>query len=147
MKKTIMIGTLVGVLAVGGVAMAGGPHGGGGFFGGRIARLMERLNLTEQQQLKAIQIRSAIKERRKDAKGSRGADMELIAAELAKPNPDKAKLHALADQRIAEMQKNMHFTIDQFLELHGTLTAEQRTQLVESLKKGKKHKKHHGDDE
>jgi Spy/CpxP family protein refolding chaperone len=144
--KTIMVGALVLALAVGGVAWAG-PGGGGGFFGGRMMRVLHDLQLTDQQEDLAFDIGHDIKKRarqmRKDAAGSLGT----VSAELAKPKPDAAKLHAVADQRIEEMKKLAHYAIDRFLALHATLSADQRQELVKRLDKIDERRRRYSDDD
>jgi Spy/CpxP family protein refolding chaperone len=136
MKRSIVIGTLIASLAVGGVALARGPGGGGGgFFGPRMARLLEDLNLTEQQKDLAIDIRVGLKKQAKAMRRAHIASMDEVAAELAKPKPDAAKLHRILDQRAEEMRKLGHQAVDQFLTLHATLSNEQRAQLVAKLQK------------
>jgi Spy/CpxP family protein refolding chaperone len=136
--KTAAAGAVlaVGLLAAGSVAVAR-PFGGKPMFGGpgmMISRALEDLDLTEQQELQAIRIRRSIKEQAKDSREAMRADLDRVVAELEKANPDATKLHAVVDESLARMQKLAHSTVDQYLELHRTLTPEQRTALVERLR-------------
>ena len=137
LKRGVVVVAAAGLLAVSGLAVAGPGPGGWGFgFGPHLMRLAHRLNLTEEQEIQAVRARRAF---RKDAKALHEQLRSMrgeVAAELAKPEPDAAKLHGLADQMMRQMNKTAHGSIDRFLELHRTLTPEQRETLSEHIAKG-----------
>lgn len=140
LRTALVAASVVSALALGGVALAG-PHkgrggpGGPGGFGFRLMRMVNHLDLTEEQEVKAVRLRHQLKEEMKAMKGDREQTMKTIAAELKKPTPDAAKLHGIADQMMARMTKMTHATIDKFLELHATFTPEQREKLGTQLEK------------
>jgi Spy/CpxP family protein refolding chaperone len=135
MKSKILVAlALVAALAVGGgVAFAQGVEGGG-FFGHRIARVLEKLNLTDQQENLALDVRDELKRAGKAMRQENHAAMDAVVAELDKPKPDAAKLHAVADQRIDAFRKVMHLGIDKFLTLHATFSDDQRQAFSAEMK-------------
>lgn len=127
-KKTLIATTLVGLLAFGTVASA---DPGGGFF--RMGRFLQKLDLTEAQEDQAIAMKKDILRESKEARQQALGSLGEVGAELKKPKPDAARLHALADQRIADVTKVVHYAIDRFLVFHASLDAKQRAELGENL--------------
>ncbi|MFO0725140.1 MAG: periplasmic heavy metal sensor [Myxococcota bacterium] len=141
MKKPLIIGTLIATLAVSGVALArpGGHGGGPGMF--MIGRILHDLNLTDAQEDAAVQMHKDIQKRGKELRVNGVESMDEVAVELAKPKPDAARLHAIADQRIDDVKKLVHYSIDRFLSFHQTLTPDQRNQIGKGLEKAQRHAK------
>src|SRR5687768_11403036 len=112
MKKNIVAAVVLalGLAGIAGTALAKGP---GGLLGGRrMMRILEELNLTDQQEDMIAEIRRDMKEKRGVMKQARKETVEVALTELEKPSPDKARLHAIADQRIEDMRKMVHQGID-----------------------------------
>jgi hypothetical protein len=135
-KKQIAItaGLALGLLAVGGAAMARPDGMRGGFAGKMFFRMFADLELTEQQELKAIRMRRSLQEQGQAARVETFKSLEPAIDELGKANPDSAKLHGIADEAVKRFSKIIHSAIDQALELHATLSPEQRTTLVKRAK-------------
>jgi uncharacterized membrane protein len=141
-KGLVLGGVLAGLLLVGagGVAFAGqfGGHGGGGphGWGGPMAlmQLVNRLDLSDQQELQLIKIRKSMHQEGKQARQEMQANISQIADELEKPAPNASKIHGVADQAMQRFSKVVHGAIDQFLTLHATLTPDQRETLVQSIR-------------
>ncbi|MCK6549514.1 periplasmic heavy metal sensor [Myxococcota bacterium] len=131
-------GLVAAVVAIGGVAVAhpggDGPRGGGFGPGRMIMRALRGLELTEQQELKGIQIRRNLQAQAKDAHQEMKGSLGKVATELEKASPDRAKLHGIADDVIKKMSTMAHSAIDQLLELHATFTPEQRTKLAAEIR-------------
>jgi Spy/CpxP family protein refolding chaperone len=139
-KRTSIIigGVLAGVLALGGVALAqgGGPNGWGrGHIPGMaLMRAMERLDLTDQQELQLIKIRKNLHQQGMDARQEMAASVSQVLDEVEKPAPDAQKIHSIADQAIQRFSKVVHSGIDQLIAFHQTLTTNQRATLVQSVR-------------
>ena len=145
MKKALIIGTLIGALAISGAALARpGGHGGPGMF--MIGRILHELNLTDAQEDAAVTMHKDIQKRARELRVNGVESMDEVAIELAKPKPDAARLHAIADQRIDDMKKVVHYAIDRFLTFHQTLTPDQRNQVGKGLEKAQRHAKMWADD-
>lgn len=131
MNKKIIAASVIalGVAGIAGTAFARGP-GGFGFGGPVLMRLLDDLKLSDQQELMIVQMRREAREKHKEMREARKETMQIALQELEKPNPDKARLHNLADQRIEQLRKMIHQGIDKVLALHATFTPEQRKTLV-----------------
>lgn len=129
MKKTLIATTVIAAIAVAGVASAK-P---GGFF--RMGRLLQELELTEAQEDQAIAMKKDIMRETRQMRQSAMESLDDVAVELKKPKPDAARLHSIADQRMDEVKKVVHFAIDRFLTFHGSLDAKQRAELSETLER------------
>jgi hypothetical protein len=133
-KRLIFSLALISTLAIGGVAMA---QAGGGFFGmpgQRFARVLEKLNLSDQQENLALDIRDEIHRQGKGMRQQHQVAMETVITELEKPKPDAQKLNALADQQIDNLRKMVHVGIDKFLTLHATFSDQQRRDFSAELR-------------
>lgn len=143
-KKPLLITTGLLALGISAAAFAGPGHGFKRGFGGgpmRLLHLAETLDLTEEQEVKAIRMRRAIRKEMKANRQQMRASFDTVLAELEKPNPDPAKLHTLVDEATQRMNKVMHGSVDEYLELHKTFSAEQRQKLVERAREIKAHRK------
>jgi Spy/CpxP family protein refolding chaperone len=135
----LIAGVLTGALAIGTAALAGpggGPKGWGhgGMPGLALMHVMERLDLTDQQELQLIKVRKNLHEQGKEARIEMAADVSQVLDEIEKPAPNAQKIHSIADQTIQRFSKIVHSGIDQVLAFHQTLSAEQRDTLVKEAR-------------
>lgn len=126
-------------LAMGGVAIAKGPARGGhgGPLGIGLHNMVEALNLDEEQQALAKQLKDDARADREDGQMEREATFNTVLVELDKARPDSELLHGLIDQGAARMADGAHARLDGFLELHATFSAEQRATLVSEMESGR----------
>jgi len=129
--------TLAAALAIGTAAYAGHRgrgfgHGGPGF---GLHRIMRTLDLTEEQEVLAVRLSRQLREEREAMREAHRAELEIIKAEVASAKPDAERLHGLLDRMAQDRTRFAHAAVDKFLELHATLTAEQRAELVSKLEK------------
>lgn len=128
---------VVAALAVGTAAYAG--HRGGGFgpggHGFGLHRVVRALDLTEEQEVLAVRLMRQLREERDAMRASHQAELQTLKAEVASEQPDAERLHALLDQMAKERTQLAHRAVDRFLELHATLSAEQRAELVSKIEK------------
>ena len=143
MKKPLIIATLIACLAVSGAAIAR-PHGGPGMF--MLGRILHDLTLPDAHEDAAVQLRKDIMKHGKELRRASVESMDEVATELKKPKPDAARLHSIADQRLEDVKKVVHYGIDRFLSFHATLTNEQRAELGKEMEKGQRHAKMWADD-
>jgi Spy/CpxP family protein refolding chaperone len=139
-KKFLTLALAATLVGAGGVALARGPggHGKGGFFGHRINRLLKKLDLREDQEDMALRFHVDMRKKRKAMKKDMASTMNAVSVELAKQQPDSARLHKLADQRLEAMRGMMHERIDAVLQIHATLDQQQRDKLTHELKRASK---------
>ena len=141
-RGMLIAGALVGALAIGGTATAKGFGRGGGF---PLMRIMRHLDLTEEQEIQAVKIRRAMREKRKAARQEMQATMDRVRLELTKENPDPQVLHGAVDQAAAQMTAGMHEAVDQFMTMHKTFSPEQREKLIQVMDKMKqRHERRRG---
>lgn len=142
-------GVVATALTIGGVALAqpgDGPRGGGFGPGRMIMRALRGLELTEQQELKGIQIRRSLQAQAKDAHQELKGSLGKVATELEKQTPDRVKLHGLADDVMKKMSAMAHSAIDQVLELHATFSPDQRAKLAAEIREMESRAAERGDD-
>jgi Spy/CpxP family protein refolding chaperone len=60
---------------------------------------------------------------------------EAFLAEWKADEPDAARLHALVDQRAAELTALAHQAVDAAVEVHDTLTPEQRAKVARKIER------------
>lgn len=58
-----------------------------------------------------------------------------IKAQWESPNPDRARLHALVDQRIDALRAFAHQAVDAGIEVHDVLTPEQRAKAERKVER------------
>ncbi len=136
LRRGLLLGLVVGTLGIGTVAFAR-PFGGGGFGmpGMGILRMVERLELTEQQEVQAVRLRREVREEMKGMRAQTHAEMGQVIDELAKPTPDARKIHGVVDNALARMGKLAHAVVDKALAFHATLSPEQKQTLAEDAKR------------
>ncbi len=142
MKRTLF--TLVGLAGV--VALAGwagrcGHHRShdpaemAGFVTDRVDDALDDLDATEVQrkQIHALKDRLLAKGAAVHA-GGEAVHAEVLA-QWQSANPDRARLHALVDERFEKMRALAHEAVDAGVEAHGVLTPEQRAQLTKKVER------------
>jgi Spy/CpxP family protein refolding chaperone len=142
MKRSTIRRTVITVVAAailvagGGLAFAQGfGLGGGGGPHRRIAELLQRLSLTDQQEDMVVDLRKDLRKQGKALRQETMAGVDSVLGELDKPKPDAAKIHQLVDQRFEAARKTVHSVVDRLLQLHGTFSADQRRVLSEQVKR------------
>ncbi|QSQ23782.1 Spy/CpxP family protein refolding chaperone [Pyxidicoccus parkwayensis] len=141
MKKLAIAGSAVlAVVLLSGFAFRGGH--GWGHNPERIKQMitwklndkLEDLDATDAQR----QSINAVKDRLFDEGAQLMEEQHSARAEafeqLASDKPDAQKLHALVDARIDAMRAFAHKMTDAALEVHGTLTPEQRKELADEFR-------------
>jgi len=147
MKKTILAGLAGALVAT--TALALTAFGGGRYLGHRMHdpaevaafvtnRVDDTLDDLDASPAQRTQI-NAVKDRMLAAAMShhetRDATREALLGEWKAEKPDAAKLHALVDQRSAEMTALAHQAVDAAVEVHDTLTPDQRAKLTKKAER------------
>jgi Spy/CpxP family protein refolding chaperone len=139
MKRALI--TLAGVAGV--VALAGwgacgrpDPHNPAemaAFVNARVNETLDDLSATDAQrtQIHAI-VNDLLAKGQQLHQGSDEARAEVLA-QWQSPNPDRARLHALVDQRFDAMRAFAHQAVDSGVQVHDALTPEQRTKLTAKI--------------
>lgn len=148
MKFGLLAG--LGGLLVGGVAIAKGGPGGHCSWGGRggwsaedkkkfasakIDDVLEDLNVTDEQRTQIYASRDKLFAALEEAKPDRSAKFDEITALFAKDELDLREVEALKAGHREKIQKVEEAVTQAFIEVHSTLTPEQRQQLVQKASK------------
>jgi Spy/CpxP family protein refolding chaperone len=146
MKKTTLAaigGALVATAALALTAFGGGrfhhgPHDPAevaAFVTNRVDDALDDLDATPEQRARV----GAVKDRMLAAalahREAREETRQAFLAEWKAEAPDAARLHALVDQRAAEMTALAHQAVDAAVEVHGTLTPEQRAKVTRRVER------------
>jgi Spy/CpxP family protein refolding chaperone len=159
MKKMAWIA--LGVFAVASVAVltgfrhaggCGGRFGPGGrpeemaaFLTARVDDALDDIKATDAQRATVHAAKDRVVEKMKAVRGDRKEMRdELVAAWKADQSPDKAKLHALVDQRVEAMRAAGYEAVDAASEVHDALTPEQRAQIAQRIES---HRRWRGQDQ
>lgn len=138
--RLTLLTALVGTLALGGTALArpGGGHGHRGHGGGpaaRFVKMIERLDLTEEQEVRAVRLRRQLRKERKALRPQMQQARKTMMAEMAKDTPNASAIEAAMDRMAALRQQQAKRSLAAVLELHATLTPAQKAKLREHLER------------
>src|SRR5262245_52116260 len=99
------------------------------FISNRLDDALDDLNATPAQRARTIQLKDQlVAEAQPLFAGHREAKAEL-ASQFTSGKPDSAKLHAVVDERINAMRAFAHKLVDAAVEVHGSLTPEQKAKI------------------
>lgn len=96
----------------------------------RVEDALDDLDATPAQRTQLLAVKDRLLAEGQKLQGTRQATHETLRAEWASEKPDRAKLHALVDARAAELTAMAHQAVDAAIEVHATLTPEQRAKLA-----------------
>lgn len=117
-----------------GPMMRGEPgHGPGGFMGGMIFRMLDRVNATPEQR---AQIQQIVDRHRAEASAEREGGRALrdqAMALFAQPTVDAAAVEALRKQQVARMDAASKRMTQSMLEIAQVLTPDQRKQMADEM--------------
>ena len=96
----------------------------------RVDSVLDKIDANDKQRDEVHAVKDSVYDDVKTfRKNTKNAGREALA-EFKKSSPDRDKLHALVDQRMDEMRIKMHKLVDGLLDVHHTLTPEQRAELM-----------------
>jgi hypothetical protein len=95
-----------------------------------VLRLFQDSTMNAQQESQLQAIRASLKQQRKALDRFIRASVASLLPELGKPAPDATKVHAIADQMLAQYARMTHSAVDQALALQSTLSPAQRATLT-----------------
>ena len=109
----------------------------------RMAWVVKRLNLNEQQTAKLQAVHEAMLQAREQFHKERAELFAEIATQIKSERLDEAKVLQLLEQRQALMSQVAPQVVAKVAELHASLTPEQKTKAVEHLARFKDRMGHH----
>jgi len=111
----------------------------------RLDRVLDRINATQQQRRRIHQIKANLINQVAPLRKERRAAARAALAEWNSANPDRQKLHRRVDRNLELVRAFAHLAVDRAIEVHATLTPQQRTQVVDLIKQVRKmHRMWHG---
>ncbi|HSN90474.1 MAG TPA: Spy/CpxP family protein refolding chaperone [Anaeromyxobacteraceae bacterium] len=141
-KKTLA-GGAAGIAAI---ALLAGFRGGCGghahgrdpaevaaFVTDRVDDALDDLDATPEQRQRIHAAKDRLLSEGARLRGTRGETHREILAQWDSERPDAARLHALVDARIEEVRALAHQGVDAAVEVHATLTPEQRARVSRKL--------------
>jgi hypothetical protein len=96
----------------------------------RVESVLDDLDATEAQRGEVHAVKDRVYDDIKSLRNNTRKAGRTALAEFKKSDPDGKKLHSLVDARMDEMRIKMHKLVDGLMEVHGTLTPEQRGELI-----------------
>jgi Spy/CpxP family protein refolding chaperone len=135
-----------GIVAVGALAAwrggGCGPHGLGrdpaavaAFVTDRVDDALDDLEATPAQREQVHAAKQRLLDRGAGERAAGRAAREAMLAEWRAASPDRARLHALVDERARAMTALAHAAVDEVLEVHASLAPEQREKLVRKVER------------
>lgn len=146
MMKTVLAalgGALVATLALGLMAFGGGhfahrmhdPAELAAFVTNRVDDTLDDLDATPAQRTQINAVKDRMLAAAMSHRETRQQTHDAFVAEWKAERPDAAKLHALVDQRAAELTAMAHQAVDAAVEVHDALTPEQRAKVTRKLER------------
>lgn len=101
-------------------------------------RISKKLNLSESQKLKLIEIRNSVMSKHDSLCPEHGKMFESVLSEIEKETLDREKLNNMFQEKIEKVKQMHPVVLCELAELHAMLSPEQKRKLVELMRK------HHG---
>jgi Spy/CpxP family protein refolding chaperone len=147
MKKALVASLAVAPLLVG-VALLTGfrggcGHGHGGHDPARMAAFvtdhvddaLDDLEATPEQRARVHAVKDRLLARGQALREARAGAHAEVLAQWRSETPDAARLHAMVDERLEAMRALAHEAVDAGVEVHGTLTPEQRAEVTRKIER------------
>lgn len=101
----------------------------------RVDDVLDDLSATDAQRQQIHAIEERLLARGAALHQDHDAARAELLAQWQSPNPDRARLHALVDQRVEAMRAFMHEAVDAGVDVHGVLTPEQREKVTKKIER------------
>jgi Spy/CpxP family protein refolding chaperone len=143
MKKTLTLGTLALVAFVTLTGFRGGcgrpdprdPAQVAAFVTDRLDDALDDIDATPAQRTQLQAIKDRLLQRFQTLRAGRQATHQALLAEWNAEKVDRAKVHALIDERADEMRALAHEAADAAIEAHDALTPEQRAKVAKKAER------------
>lgn len=140
-KKTlfVIVGAAALILAAG-WAVAKGPMSFHGrhqmkdkFITWYVTQTLQDIKATDEQKTRIMAVKDRMFQEGAKLREKHEAVHETLQGQWAAGKVDAAALHSLVDQRVEELRGVLHKGVDAFVEVHDTLTPEQRQQVIQAF--------------
>lgn len=99
----------------------------------RAEDILDDIDASETQQRTVITATERVIQEAVALRGASDESRQLLLGEWEAERPDGERMHRLIDRRIDELRRVLHVAADAFVEIHQTLTAEQRAEVLDGL--------------
>jgi len=145
MKITTLMLAATGLVVAAGLGVAAQVHGGHGGHGhhaddGAMAaphmvewlvdNALDDVGASDAQRAKVLAVKDRVMNEAKTLHAGHDATHEEFLRQWELDKMDSARLHALVGARLEEMKRVLHTAVDGVVEVHDTLTPEQRKTLI-----------------
>ena len=143
MQKPLTLGALALVAVVALTGFRGGcgrpdhrdPAQVAAFVTDRLDDALDDLDATPEQRTRIQAIKDRMLEKVQAMRADRRATHEVLLGEWNAAQVDRAKVHALIDERAARLQAMAHEAADAIIEAHDVLTPEQRAKVAKKAER------------
>ena len=99
----------------------------------RVEDALDDLDATPEQRTRVLALAERLLREGAAARDGHHEAVKALAGQWGQATPDAAAVHALVDARLDAVRKLAHQAADAGLELHGTLTPEQRAKVARKI--------------
>ena len=99
----------------------------------RVEDALDDLDATPEQRTRVLALAERLLREGAVARDGHHEAVKALAGQWSQATPDAAAVHALVDARLDAVRKLAHQAADAGLELHGTLTPEQRAKVARKI--------------
>lgn len=136
----LTLASLAGVVTLAGWGRCGPPRSHdpaemAAYVRDRVDDVLDDLSATDAQRTQIHAVEERMLARAASLHQGRDADRAELLAQWQSATPDKARLHALVDQRFEAMRALAHEAVDAGVEVHDVLTPEQRAKLEKKVER------------
>ncbi|MGC3997694.1 MAG: Spy/CpxP family protein refolding chaperone [Anaeromyxobacter sp.] len=144
MKKTLIATGTVALVAAGFLVLTGFRHAChrahdpaqvAAFVTGRVEDALDDVDATEAQRQQILAVKDRMLASGQALHADSAAVHQEFLAQWKAEQPDKARLHALVDQRFEAMRALAHQAVDAGVEVHDVLTPDQRAKLTRKVER------------
>jgi Spy/CpxP family protein refolding chaperone len=142
--KRILTASVTGLVLLGGLVTLAAWHGHhrmhdpaevAAFVTDRVDDALDDLDATPDQRTRIHAVKDRMLASVRQARAGHEVDHAALVEAWKSPSPDRARLHALVDERVDAWRAIAHEAVDAAVEVHDTLTPEQREKVTRKIER------------
>ena len=142
--KRVLTASVTGLVVLGGLVTLAGwrfhhrmhdPAEMAAMITDRVDDALDDLDATPDQRVRIHAVKERMIQSGRAFHESSAGGHEVVLEAWKSPNPDKARLHALVDERMDAARALAHQAVDAGLEVHDVLTPEQREKVTKKIER------------
>ena len=135
----LVLGGLTSLVAWRGFHRMHDPAEVAAFVTDRVDDALDDLDATPAQRTRIHAVKDRMITSVQNARGDHVANHQAVLEAWKSPSPDRARLHAMVDERIDAIRATAHEAVDAGIEVHDVLTPEQRAKLTRKIERRMDH--------